>query len=63
MKKLESLRVGGTPQRCAGLVRGHLEKDGQEYVFALNVEADMKANGSAARKIAGEVLRSMKLWN
>ncbi|SEG45852.1 penicillin-binding transpeptidase domain-containing protein [Paenibacillus sp. UNC499MF] len=42
---------------------GHLEKDGQEYVFALNVEADMKANGSAARKIAVEILRKMKLWN
>ncbi|WP_217556758.1 penicillin-binding transpeptidase domain-containing protein [Paenibacillus sp. GbtcB18] len=42
---------------------GHLEKDGQEYVFALNIEADMKANGSAARKIAGEVLHGMRLWN
>ncbi|EGL17886.1 hypothetical protein HMPREF9413_4440 [Paenibacillus sp. HGF7] len=40
-----------------------MKKDGQEYVFALNVEANMKANGSVASKIAGEVLHGMGLWN
>lgn len=42
---------------------GYLEKDGNTYYFAVNIQNEQDADGTAATALAFEVLEALGLWN
>ncbi|WP_068774875.1 penicillin-binding transpeptidase domain-containing protein [Paenibacillus sp. FJAT-26967] len=41
---------------------GQVQADGKSYIFAVNLEADHKANGSVAKQKAVSILKKLNLW-
>ena len=50
-------------QNVLGWFIGYLEKDGNTYYFAVNIQNEQDADGTAATALAFEVLEALGLWN